>query len=139
MMRERQFCRRLRAVAAAAVVCLSAWTVAAAPPLGTVLQLDEAAQPLNIDPQQISVSGISSGGFMAHQFHIAHSANIMGTGIVAGGPYGCSVAAADSAGEKGIDAAITKCSEFMALTCDDLFNGPLTHLVSLCDKPYTGP
>ena len=65
--------------------------------------------------------------------------NIMGVGIVAGGPYGCSVAAADSAGDKGIEAAITKCSEFMALTCNDLFNGPLAQLAGLCDKPYTGP
>src|SRR5512132_149311 len=139
MMGESKLCRRVRALAAVAVIWFSPFAAAAAPPLGTVLQLDEAAQPLNIDPQQISVSGISSGGFMAHQFHIAHSANIMGVGIVAGGPYGCSIAAADSAGEKGIEAAITKCSEFMALTCNDLFNGPLAHLAGLCDKPYTGP
>jgi hypothetical protein len=35
------------------------------------------------------VSGLSSGGFFAHQFHVAHSALVTGAGIVAGGPYGC--------------------------------------------------
>ena len=139
MTRTRQLCRRLRAVAAAAALCFSPWAAGSAPPLGVVLQLDEAARPLNIDPQQISVSGISSGGFMAHQFHIAHSANIMGVGIVAGGPYGCSVASAESAGEKGINAAISQCSKFMALTCKDFLNGPLMHLAGLCDQPYSGP
>ena len=33
--------------------------------------------------------GLSSGGFFAHQFHIAHSALVTGAGIIAGGPYGC--------------------------------------------------
>lgn len=53
-----------------------------------------AADPLGrfpINPDQVSVAGISSGAFMANQLHIAHSAGIMGAGIVAGGPYGCAV------------------------------------------------
>lgn len=36
-----------------------------------------------------SVSGLSSGAYMAGQFHIAHSKSIVGAGIVAGGPFGC--------------------------------------------------
>lgn len=36
-----------------------------------------------------SVSGLSAGAYMAGQFHIAHSSIVMGSGIVAGGPYGC--------------------------------------------------
>ncbi|MDO9708422.1 extracellular catalytic domain type 2 short-chain-length polyhydroxyalkanoate depolymerase [Paracraurococcus lichenis] len=52
-----------------------------------------------IDPAQISVSGISSGAFMANQLHIAHSATFMGAGLVAGGLYGCAVMTAD---EKGV-------------------------------------
>lgn len=51
--------------------------------------LEEMGQKLKIDAKQISVSGISSGGFMAHQFHVAHSGNLMGAGIIAGGPYYC--------------------------------------------------
>jgi len=43
-----------------------------------------------IDSKAISVSGISSGAYMALQFHVAHSATVMGAGIIAGGPYYCS-------------------------------------------------
>jgi poly(3-hydroxybutyrate) depolymerase len=60
-----------------------------------------AADPLGhypIDPTQISVSGISSGAFMANQLHVAHSADIMGVGMVAGGLYGCTVASVDDQG-----------------------------------------
>ena len=37
----------------------------------------------------VTVSGLSSGGFFAHQFHVAWSGLVAGAGIVAGGPYGC--------------------------------------------------
>lgn len=37
-----------------------------------------------------SVSGISSGAYMAGQFQIAHAKDVVGAGIIAGGPYGCS-------------------------------------------------
>src|SRR6202023_2188667 len=56
-----------------------------------------AADPLGrfpIDPAEVSVSGISSGAFMANQLHIAHSA-----GMIAGGLYGCAV---DSISEDGV-------------------------------------
>lgn len=41
----------------------------------------------NVDPSTITVSGISSGAAMATQFHFAHSTQIVGAGIVAGGFY----------------------------------------------------
>ena len=44
---------------------------------------------LNIDPDRITVSGISAGGQMAHQLHIAYSDLFSGVGIIAGGPFGC--------------------------------------------------
>ena len=45
---------------------------------------------LNIDKTQTSVSGLSSGGFMAAQLHVAYSATFKkGAGIVAGGPFYC--------------------------------------------------
>ena len=45
---------------------------------------------LNIDKTQTSVSGLSSGGFMAVQLHVGHSATFKkGAGIVAGGPFYC--------------------------------------------------
>jgi poly(3-hydroxybutyrate) depolymerase len=53
-----------------------------------------AAEPLRsfpVDPTQVSVAGLSSGAFMANQLHIAHSADIMGAAMIAGGLYGCAV------------------------------------------------
>ena len=44
---------------------------------------------LGADVTQTSVSGLSSGAYMAGQFHFAHSDTVLGAGIVAGGPYGC--------------------------------------------------
>lgn len=42
------------------------------------------------DLSQTTVSGLSSGGFMAAQFAVAYSATVAGAGIIAGGPYFCS-------------------------------------------------
>jgi poly(3-hydroxybutyrate) depolymerase len=42
-----------------------------------------------IDRERITVSGISAGGQMAQQLHIAYSDLISGAGILAGGPFGC--------------------------------------------------
>jgi hypothetical protein len=50
-------------------------------------------QPLqaynNLDRSSITVSGLSSGAFFAHQFHVAYSSLVKGAGIIAGGPYAC--------------------------------------------------
>lgn len=37
----------------------------------------------------ITVSGVSSGGYMAVQFHVAYSSIVSGAGSIAGGPWGC--------------------------------------------------
>ena len=47
---------------------------------------------LPLDPAAVTVSGISAGGYMAVQFHVAHSALVRGAGIVAAGPYFCAEA-----------------------------------------------
>lgn len=39
--------------------------------------------------EAVTVSGISSGAYMATQFQFAHASRVSGAGIVAGGPYGC--------------------------------------------------
>jgi len=45
----------------------------------------------NVSVDQVSVSGLSSGGFMAAQMHVAYSNTIRkGAGIIAGGPVFCS-------------------------------------------------
>ncbi len=45
---------------------------------------------LNIRLDNTSVSGISSGAYMAGQFQMAHAKLVKGAAIIAGGPYGCS-------------------------------------------------
>ncbi len=50
------------------------------------------AQPLprlGATTHDVTVSGVSSGGYMAVQFQIAYSGIVRGAGIVAGGPYYC--------------------------------------------------
>src|SRR5712672_1211111 len=49
----------------------------------------------NADISESSVSGISSGAFMAVQFGTAWSSVIKGVGVVAGGPFWCAKADAD--------------------------------------------
>ncbi|EAW25656.1 uncharacterized protein NFIA_044750 [Aspergillus fischeri NRRL 181] len=44
----------------------------------------------NIDPSSVSVSGLSSGGYMAVQLGVAYSGTFQaGFGVFAGGPYDC--------------------------------------------------
>ncbi|MEK0083848.1 depolymerase [Benzoatithermus flavus] len=64
-----------------------------------------AAEPLRAyvaDASGTSVSGMSSGGFMAVQFQVAFSNDVIGAGIVAGGPYYCS--------EGKIELALARCT-----------------------------
>lgn len=72
----------------AALLALSLFAPAASAVAETV-SLSEIP-PLDLDPAAVSVSGLSSGAFMAVQFHVAHAANVAGAGVVAGGPYRCS-------------------------------------------------
>ncbi|MEC5159966.1 poly(3-hydroxybutyrate) depolymerase [Janthinobacterium sp. CG_S6] len=49
-----------------------------------------ALPAFHADLNQTTVSGLSSGAFMAGQFAVAYSGIVSGVGIVAGGPYYCS-------------------------------------------------
>jgi poly(3-hydroxybutyrate) depolymerase len=49
----------------------------------------ERLSPYGVDLSQTSVSGISSGGYMAVQFHVVHSSIVTGAGMLAAGPYYC--------------------------------------------------
>jgi len=44
---------------------------------------------LGADPAKVSVSGLSSGGFMAVQYAVAWSSEVRGVGVIAGGLYNC--------------------------------------------------
>ena len=49
----------------------------------------EELPKLGIASAETSVSGLSSGAYMAGQIEVAHSKDIVGAGIVAGGPFAC--------------------------------------------------
>lgn len=82
----------------AIVLCGLAVPASAAPPLPA----------LGADAK-VTVSGLSSGGFMAAQFAVAFSKDVSGVGVVAGGPYDC-------AGGSVIEAT-TRCSCVAAPFC----------------------
>eukprot|EP00818_Percolomonas_sp_WS_P007810 CAMPEP_0117443010 /NCGR_PEP_ID=MMETSP0759-20121206/4464_1 /TAXON_ID=63605 /ORGANISM="Percolomonas cosmopolitus, Strain WS" /LENGTH=360 /DNA_ID=CAMNT_0005234951 /DNA_START=579 /DNA_END=1658 /DNA_ORIENTATION=- len=44
-------------------------------------------ETFNIQPNSLSISGLSSGAFLSVQFQFAHSSRVLGAGIVAGGPF----------------------------------------------------
>ncbi|MCW7539234.1 hypothetical protein OOT46_15425 [Aquabacterium sp. A7-Y] len=44
---------------------------------------------LGIDPAAVTVSGLSSGGYMAVQMQVAHSSLVAGAAAIAAGPYAC--------------------------------------------------
>lgn len=72
-------------VAVLTTPAVPAGTTLAAESLGDV----RADLSLTADARRVSVSGLSSGGWMANQFHIAFSSKVMGAGILAAGPYHC--------------------------------------------------
>jgi len=71
----------------------------------------------NVAANQHSISGLSSGAFMTVQLHLAYSANFIGAGVVAGGPYRC----AESARE-------------LAMTAEDSY---MLNALSICMTPLT--
>ena len=48
-----------------------------------------ALPALDVDKTKISISGLSSGAFMANQMGYAYASTFMGVGVFAGGPYVC--------------------------------------------------
>lgn len=56
----------------------------------------------NVEPDETTVSGISAGGYMAQQFHVAYSRRVAGAGVLAGGPYYCA--------ENSLAVALTRCT-----------------------------
>lgn len=57
----------------------------------------ERLPALGADLAQTTVSGLSSGAYMAVQFHVAHSKVVRGVGVVAGGPWYCAEGSASRA------------------------------------------
>lgn len=55
---------------------------------------DKLPTSFKVDATQTSVSGLSSGAYMAVQLQVAYSSRIVGAGVVAGGPYYCAAGSA---------------------------------------------
>jgi len=60
-----------------------------------------------IDTHRVTVSGISAGGQMATQLHIAYSDLFSGVGIISSGPFGCAEGALGTAMARCMGAAAT--------------------------------
>lgn len=76
-----------------------------------VLSGSAFAAPLpsyNGDPHQVTVSGVSSGGAMAVQTHIAYSGTFKGAAVFAGNAYYCA--------EGSLAFALTRCMEAVSAT-----------------------
>ncbi len=91
-----------RAVIAAVALAVSFATHAAAATLDS----------FNVDPSATTVSGISSGGYMANQFHVAFSGSVAGAGILAAGPFYCA--------KGNVATALTDCTTPTALDPPDV-------------------
>ncbi len=80
------------------------------------LTLTVSAAPLpqlNLDKTQTSVSGASSGGYMAVQLHVAYSSSFKkGIGVVAGGPFNCA--------DNSVLNAIGRCLGYAPIPVDEL-------------------
>lgn len=63
----------------------------------------DAGSPLSFNIDRVTVSGISSGAYMAGQLHVAHSSLVDGAALLAGGPYLC----ADGSIQKALGACVT--------------------------------
>ena len=80
MHRIRTSAHLIRVAQIVTALCIAPGLAAvAAPPLGSY----------NADIKESSISGISSGAFMAVQFGVSWSSIVKGVGVIAGGPYYC--------------------------------------------------
>jgi len=65
--------------------------------------------------KQVSVGGLSSGAYMAVQMHVAHSKDIRGAAVFAGGPYYCA--------QEDLTTALTTCmATGVGIDFDGIYN-----------------
>ncbi|MEJ7669763.1 MAG: fibronectin type III domain-containing protein [Casimicrobiaceae bacterium] len=80
------------------------------PPAGYAAPI--SLDSFNVAPGGTTVSGISSGGYMANQFHVAFSSVVRGAGILAAGPFYCA--------KGNVATALTDCTTPTALNTPDV-------------------
>ncbi|WP_404415002.1 hypothetical protein [Marinospirillum sp.] len=56
---------------------------------------------MQLDPERFYVGGLSSGGYMAQQLHLAWPSEVKGVAVFAAGPYGCA--------RNGVNTALLQC------------------------------
>lgn len=102
------------------------------------IHLGELVSSLNIDASSpVTVSGVSSGGYMAVQMHIAFSASIKGAAIFAAGPYYCANSNVFTATENCMKGTYggPPLSELIAFTEEESLLGTIDHVSNLKDDP----
>lgn len=89
-----------------------------------------ASARAGISGPKVTVSGVSSGGFFAVQFHVAFSGTVSGAGVIAGGPYYCAHA--------NVDIALTSCMKTPSLiSVDELVT--ITHTTYATTRTIDNP
>ena len=85
---------------------------------------------------QMTVSGISSGGYMAVQMHVAHSKSINGSAIFAGGPFYCAESNLEYAQYKCMDntLGLPETQKLVALTYTDASLGLIDPPLNLANN-----
>ncbi|QHJ10363.1 hypothetical protein FX988_00575 [Paraglaciecola mesophila] len=103
--RSSRCCFLTKAVSAALTLSFSGIlsASAAAQPVKSAQQAAVLADDIrfNLNLDKITLSGLSSGGYMATQFELAHSDWVSGVGIIASGPYYCA--------QNSIQTALSQC------------------------------
>ncbi|MFF2847927.1 PHB depolymerase family esterase [Streptomyces sp. NPDC058001] len=117
------FAARLRGLAAVAVLVPALWGGAGTLPASAAADATPAAPvpapvpvttavtpatpvPGTLEPHRVNAAytaGISSGGYMATQLHVAYSGTFSGSGVFASGPYNCA--------QRDLNKALNACME----------------------------
>lgn len=93
-----------------------------------------AAPPLPVlaaSTSGLTVSGLSSGGYMAVQFQVAYSSLVHGAGVIAGGPYYCA--------ENKVSRALSNCMEPTAKDAPPTVDETLKIIQKLADSDRIDP
>jgi len=102
---------------------------------GTV-HLSDLVSTLNVDTSSpMTVSGVSSGGYMAVQMHIAFSSSINGSAVFAAGPYYCANSNVLTATENCMKGTFggPPLAELITFTEDQSILGTIDHVSNLKD------
>jgi len=99
--------------------------------VSSVTFASNALPKLNAMASQSSISGLSSGAFMATQYHIAYSKDLVGVAAIAGGPWQC--AASNPLNPNPLTTATSTCTCLKGFPCPYL-GAPfpnVEHIISL--------